>query len=94
MSGRVLRYDVPMLSDECSIVFRYNDGDSASETGCADVVNPAEYQHMFLLNYFLGDDEYDVLLTKGQFDTFEELVKNEPLGGYYHYLNDGVGYKW
>ena len=58
------------------------------------MVDPAGYQHMFLLNYYLGDDECDVLLTKEQFDTFEELVKNAPLGGYYHYLNDGVGYKW
>ncbi|WP_029320135.1 hypothetical protein [Butyrivibrio sp. AE3004] len=94
LNGRVLCGDIPMIDDAHSIEITYNNVDFASDKGCPDVVDPNGYQHVFLLEYFLGDDEYDVLLTSEQFADLKELVKCEPFGGYYHFMGDGTGHRW
>lgn len=92
LDGAVIREDVPMMADECAIRFEYNNGDSASETGNADKVDPHGYLHMFLLRYYLKDDEHYVLLTREQFNDLSVLVKYA--GSFWHYAEDGVGYRW
>ena len=41
----------PALAKEFAVTFEYNNGDSASETGKADKVNPDGYLHMFLVKH-------------------------------------------
>ena len=82
----------PALAKEIAVTFEYNNGDSASETGKADKVNPDGYLHMFLVRYFLKDDEHYVLLTRDQFEDLSFLVKHA--GSFWHYAEDGVAYKW
>ncbi len=94
LTGRVIRYDVPMLDDDHFVVFNYNTGDSASETGNQDTVDPGIYQHMILLQYYLNDDQNFVLLTKEDFEHLNIMIDNLKFGGYYHILGDGVGHKW
>ena len=69
-----------------------NDGDSASDTGCADKVDPGKYLHMFLLRYYLKDELYFVLLTRDQFENPAPLVKHA--GSFWHRTEDGTGYRW
>ena len=38
------------------------------------------------------DDEHYVLLTREQFDDLSVLVKYA--GSFWHYAEDGVGYRW
>jgi hypothetical protein len=83
-----------MLDDMHSFNFQYDDGDSASDTGCADVVDPSNYQHLFLLQYYIEDDQNFVLLTKEQLENLDEFVKQAPLFGYNHATSDGIGFKW
>ena len=90
--GTILREDIPALAKEFAVTFEYNNGDSASETGKADKVNPDGYLHMFLVRYFLKDDEHYVLLTRDQFEDLSFLVKHA--GSFWHYAEDGVDYKW
>ena len=92
LSGNVIREDVPVLDDKYAFGLEYNGGDSASESGCADTVDPALYMHAYILHYYLGDDQYYVLLTREQFEDLTVFIKNA--GGYYHFAEDGVGYIW
>ena len=92
LNGNVIREDVPMIDDKYSIALEYNNGDSASQTGCADVVDPGSYRHMYLVCYYLGDDQHFVLLTKEQLEDMTLLMNNA--GSRFLYTEDGVGYRW
>jgi hypothetical protein len=92
LNGNVIREDVPMIDDKYSIALEYNNGDSASQTGCADVVDPGSYRHMYLVCYYLGDDQHFVLLSKEQLDDMTLLMNNA--GSRFLYTEDGVGYRW
>ena len=92
LDGTILREDIPALAKEFAVTFELGNGDSASETGKADKVNPDGYLHMFLVHYFLKDDEHYVLLTRDQFEDLSFLVKHA--GSFWHYAEDGVDYKW
>ena len=92
LSGVTMREDVAAIDDDHVISFDYYDGNSASDTGCADKVNPEIYMHMYLLHYYLKDDQYYVLLTKEQMDDLSLLVHHA--GNRWHFVEDGVGYKW
>ncbi len=94
LDGNVVRYDVQMVVGVQSFDFPYINGDSASDTGCADVVDPNGYQHMILLQYYIEDDQNFVLMTKEQFETLSDFLKNVPMFGYNHATGDGVGFKW
>ncbi len=94
LKGTVIRCDLPYLDDENPLNFRYYGGNSDSETGNVDVVDPENYRHMFVLHYCLGDDQNYVLLTREQLSDLEILADNVPFGGYDHALGDGVGHKW
>ncbi len=92
LNGVVMNEDVTMMDERYDISFKYNSGDSASETDCSDVVDPSAYQHMFILYYYLKDDQYCVLITKEQMEDLSVLVKWA--GDRFHFTNDGVGYWW
>lgn len=92
LQGNVLREDAPVMDDAFAVTFAYREGDSASETDCADVVDPDNYEHMILLHYYLGDDQYYVLLSKSQFEDIGLLAKYA--GCRFHFVEDGVGYDW
>ena len=90
--GTVLREDVPMLDDRLAIVFPLRDGDSVTDTGCADRVDPGEYREMLLLRCDLEGDLFYVLLTKEQMEDVTDLVKYGVR--FWHIAEDGVGYLW
>ncbi len=92
LDGKVLREDVPAIDDEYAVALPYNEGRSASETGCADLVDPQNYPHMILLIYYLDDSDYCVLLTKEQFDDLTMMPKYA--GSLYHRALGGLGYTW
>ncbi len=92
LSGRVIREDAPMPGEKYDFAFAHNGGDSDSETECADVVDPGAYRHMFLLHYYLKDDQYYVLLTRELFEDMSPLLKYA--GDRFHFVEDGVGYYW
>ena len=92
LKGNVLREDAPMMDDAFAVSFAYGEGDSASETDCADVVDPDNYEHMILLHYYLGDDQYYVLLSKPQFENIGLMAKYA--GCRFHFVEGGVGYDW
>ncbi len=90
--GNVICEDVPVLDDEYAVSFELNNGDSASDTGCPDKVDPAGYEHMILINYYLKDSPYYVLVSKEQFNDLSVLARYA--GCLYHYTREGVGYRW
>lgn len=92
LKGNVMREDVPVIDDQYAVRLAYNSGNSSSDTGCAEVVDPSRYPHMFIVHYYLKDDQYYVLLTKEQFDDMKVLMDHA--GYYYLHLEDGVGYRW
>ncbi len=92
IEGNVIREDVPMIDDKYALSLELNGGNSSSETGNADKVDPAEYEHMYLLRYYIKDNQHYVLLTKDQFDDMSALVNNADNN--YLFTEDGVGYKW
>lgn len=92
LKGNVMREDVPVIDDQYAVRLAYNSGNSSSDTGCAEVVDPSGYPHMFIVHYYLKDDQYYVLLTKEQFDDMKVLMDHA--GYYYLHLEDGVGYRW
>ncbi len=92
LNGNVIREDVSAIDDNYVITFAYNHGDSASDTGCPDKVNPGVYQHAYILHYYLKDEQFYVLITKEQFEDMPLLVKYA--GTRWHFVEDGVGYKW
>ena len=92
LKGNVMREDVPVIDDQYAVRLAYNSGNSSSDTGCAEVVDPRGYPHMFIVHYYLKDNQYYVLLTKEQFDDMKVLMDHA--GYYYLHLEDGVGYRW
>lgn len=92
LKGNVMREDVPVIDDQYAVRLAYNSGNSSSDTGCAEVVDPRGYPHMFIVHYYLKDDQYYVLLTKEQFDDMKVLMDHA--GYYYLHLEDRVGYRW
>ena len=92
LNGNVIREDLPLMDDEFAFSFELNNGSSASDTGCPDRVPPRGYPHMFVLHYYLKDDQYYVLLTGEQLEDLSVLVKYA--GSRFHCPEDGVGYKW
>ncbi len=92
LEGNVIREDVPALENEYAIGFSCNKGDSASETGSPDKVDPSNYLHMYVLHYYLKDDQYYVALTKEEFEDLTLFVKFA--GSRHHFVEDGVGYSW
>ena len=92
LNGVVIREDVAAIDDDHVIAFDYFDGNSASDTGCPDRVDPEIYIHMYMLHYYLKDDQYYVLLTKEQMEDMSLLIKHA--GRRWHFVEDGVGYKW
>ena len=92
MQGNVIREDVPMIDDQYALTLELNGGNSSSNTGNADKVDPSEYERMYLLRYYIKDSQHYVLLTKDQFDDMTPLVNNADNN--YLYCEDGVGYEW
>lgn len=92
LNGTVIREDVPEIDDEYNLALPYNVGNSEGATGSADVVDPKAYLHAIVVHYYLKDEQFYVLLTKEQFDDMTALGNN--LGNYWHFAEDGVGYKW
>lgn len=90
--GNVIREDVPGPDDRYAVTLELNGGNSASETGCADKVDPSGYMHAYVIHYYLKDDQYYVLLTKEQWEDMSIFVNNA--GASWHFVEDGVGYKW
>ena len=90
--GNVIREDVPMIDDKYALTLELNGGNSSSATGNADKVDPNEYEHMYLLHYYIKDNQHYVLLTKEQFDDMSALVNNADSN--YLFVEDGVGYEW
>ena len=62
------------------------------ETKEAFLVDPGSYRHMYLVCYYLGDDQHFVLLSKEQLDDMTLLMNNA--GSRFLYTEDGVGYRW
>ena len=56
------------------------------------MVDPGSYRHMYLVCYYLGDDQHFVLLTKEQLEDMTLLMNNA--GSRFLYTEDGVGYRW
>lgn len=92
LNGDVIREDVSAIADDYVINFECNNGDSATDTGSPDKVNPEAYTHAYILHYYLKDEQFYVLLTKEQFEDMPLLVKYA--GTRWHFVEDGVGYKW
>ncbi len=92
LNGNVIREDVPAIEDGYDISFECNSGNSASDTGSPDKVNPEAYMHAYIMHYYLKDDQYYVLLTKEQFEDMPLLVKHA--GNRWHFVEDGTGYRW
>ena len=81
-----------MIDDKYALTLELNGGNSSSATGNADKVDPNEYEHMYLLHYYIKDNQHYVLLTKEQFDDMSALVNNADSN--YLFVEDGVGYEW
>ena len=47
---------------------------------------------MYVLHYYLKDDQYYVALTKEEFEDLTLFVKFA--GSRHHFVEDGVGYSW
>ncbi len=92
LEGNVLREDVPMIDDKYSLTLEMNGGNSSSDTGNADQVDPYEYKHMFLLQYDIKGNQHQVLLTEDQFEDMSLLIRYADSN--YLYAEDGVGYIW
>ncbi len=92
LNGRVIQHDLPMIDDYYSISLDYNENEPIEKIGDVDVVNPSNYQHMYVFHYCFDDDNNYVLLTKEQLNNLGILASRVPLGGFYHILGDGVGY--
>ena len=86
LNGTVLRESVPAIDKEHAVQL------AVSDTGCADVVDPGKYMHMFIVNYYLRDDMHCVLLSREQFDDMAPLMIHA--GSFYHHTETGAGYKW
>ena len=86
LDGTVLRESVPAIDKEHAVELAVGD------TGCANFVDPGNYPHMFIVNYYLKDDMHIVLLSKEQFDDMAPLMIHA--GSFYHHTETGAGYKW